>query len=163
MLPPVRLWLPLLVVTLGCGGGPKKVVEEPPPPPLGPEEIGPVPPELKHVETDAYSADIEAPPTAAVKEKVQATVIVRAKAGLEVSSSDDWRLVTKAPSDVNVTTPVLTKTSARLLKNSVTYLVTIVPLRAGVRHVTFKLGGSVCDEQFCDVVGDQLSWNLEVK
>jgi hypothetical protein len=148
----------------GCGGsGQKALTPEAPPRPLGPEEIGPVPAELKHVETDAYSADVEAPPTAAVKEKVQATIVVRAKPGLAMSMSDDWRLVTSAPSDVDVTTPVLTKTSARLLKNSVTYLVTVVPLRAGVRHVTFKLGGSVCDEQFCDVVGDLLSWNLEVK
>ena len=41
--------------------------------------------------------------------------------------------------------------------------VTIVPLRAGVRHVTFKLDGEMCNDEFCDVVGDLMSWNVEVR
>ena len=136
---------------------------EPPPRPLGPEELGPLTPEVKRVETDAYVADVEAPATAMVKEIVQARLTVKAKDGLLISTTDEWKLEVKAPSDVDVPTPVMTKTAALMQRDSITYTVTVVPLRAGVRQVTFKLGGSVCDDNFCDVVGDQLSWNLEVK
>ncbi len=165
---PLALALPfalaLASTVTACGGtvAPPTLPEEKPRD-LGPEEVGPVPPELRQVETDAYSIVVDAPASAAVKEKVQATVTVRAKPGLLISTTDEWKLETKAPQDVDVSTPVVDKTGATVLKDSVTYLITIVPLRAGVRHVTFKLGGSVCDDEFCDVVGDLMSWNLEVK
>jgi hypothetical protein len=136
---------------------------EPPPKPLGPEELGPLTPEVRHVETDAYVADLDAPPSAEVKQNVQAKLTVKAKEGLLISTTDEWKLEVKAPSDVDVPQPVFTKTSAITQRDSITYTVTVVPLRSGVRQVTFKLGGEVCDDNFCDVVGDQLSWNLEVK
>lgn len=164
-----RLALPISTVALvffgACGPSTAKPTPppEPPPRPLGPEELGPLTPEVKHVETDAYVADVEAPATAMVKESVLAKVTVKAKEGLLISSTDEWKLEVKAPSDVDVPTPLLTKAAALMQRDSITYNITIVPLRAGVRQVTFKLGGQVCDENFCDVVGDQLSWNLEVK
>jgi hypothetical protein len=138
-------------------------IPEEPPKPLGPEELGPLTAEVRHVETDTYIADVEAPPSAAVRQNVLAKLVVKTKPGLLISAPEDWKLEVKAPSDVDVTAPMLTKTTALTQKDTITYTVTIVPLRAGVRQVTFKLGGSVCDESFCDVVGDQLSWNLEVK
>jgi hypothetical protein len=136
---------------------------DPPPKPLGPEELGPLTPEVRHVETDAYVADLEAPPSAAVKENVQAKITVKAKEGLLISTTDEWKLEVKAPSDVDVPQPVMTKIGALVQRDSITYTISVVPLRSGVRQVTFKLGGEVCDDNFCDVVGDQLSWNLEVK
>lgn len=164
-----RLALPLstvaLLVSTACGPGAAKPTPppEPPPRPLGPEELGPLTPEVRHVETDAYVADLDAPATAAVKESVVATLTVKAKEGLLISTTDEWKLEVKAPSDVDVPTPTLTRAAALLSPGAITYNVTVVPLRAGVRQVTFKLGGEVCDAEFCDVVGDQLTWNLEVK
>lgn len=154
-----------LLFSTACGPGQAKPTPppDPPPKPLGPEELGPLTPEVRHVETDAYVADLEAPATAAVKENVLAKVTIKAKEGLLISTNDEWKLEVKAPSDVDVPTPTFTKTAALMQRDSITYSVTVIPLRAGVRQVTFKLGGEVCDESFCDVVGDQLSWNLEVK
>lgn len=146
-----------------CGPSQKPTLPPEPPRDLGPEDVGPVPAELRHAESDAYTVDLEAPPSASVKQKVQATIIVKTKPGLLISPTDPWTLETSAPQDVDVPTPILHKTSATVLKDSVRYTVTIIPLRAGVRHITFKLGGSVCDAEFCDVVGDLMSWNLEVK
>lgn len=154
----------LVLALAACGSGAKKpTTPEEPPRDLGPEQIGPVPAETRHVETDAYSVDVEAPNSATIKEKVSATVVVRAKQGLIVAMGDPWTLETKVPQDMDVATPVIDRQGATLLQNSVTYNVTVVPLRAGVRHITFKLAGSVCDADFCDVVGDLMSWNLEVK
>jgi hypothetical protein len=130
---------------------------------LGPEEIGPVPPELRQVETDAYVAQVEAPPTATVKLPASARVQVKAKPGLLISTTDEWTLEVGAANDVDVTTPVLSRQAALVAPDSITYEVSIVPLRAGVRHITFKLNGQVCDQNFCDVVGDELSWNVEVR
>jgi hypothetical protein len=165
--PGLALAVSTLTLLLSAGCGPPATIPtpppEPPPRPLGPEELGPLTPEVRRVETDAYIADVDAPPTATVKQTVQARVTVKAKDGLLVSTTDDWKLEVKAPSDVDVATPVLSKAAALMQRDSITYNVTVVPLRAGVRQVTFKLGGSVCDDNFCDVVGDQLSWNLEVK
>jgi hypothetical protein len=154
-----------LVVLTACGAPAAKPTPppEPPPRPLGPEELGPLTPEVRHVETDAYVATLDAPQSAAAKETVLATVTVKAKEGLLISTTDEWKLEVKAPSDVDVPVPVINQTTAIMQRDSITYSVTIVPLRPGVRQVTFKLAGMVCDESFCDVVGDQLSWNLEVK
>ena len=153
-----------LTTLLACGPGPQKpTLPEEKPRDLGPEEVGPVPPEVRHMETDAYTVDVEAPATAMVKQKVQATVLVKAKPGLVVSPPDEWKMETKVPQDIDVVAEAADRKNATILKDSVTYLITIVPLRAGVRHVTFKLDGQVCDDQFCDVVGDLMSWNLEVK
>lgn len=154
----------LIALLAACGGG-QQAAKPPEPPPriLGPEELGPVPPEVRHVETDAYTADVEAPPTATVKAPVVARIQVKAKQGLWISTSDEWKLDVKAAQDVDVSTPALSRATAQVAKDSITYQVTLVPLRAGVRHVTFKLDGSVCDDQFCDVVGDLMSWNVEVR
>lgn len=159
--------LPVVALALAaCGSGPKTpTLPEEKPRELGPEEIGPVPPEVRHAETDAYTVDVDGPPTALVKQQVQAMVTVRAKPGLFISTAEEWKLEAKAPSDVDVLPPVKSPTPAavKTAVSSITYLVTVVPLRAGVRHITFKLMGSVCDDNFCDVVGDLVSWNLEVK
>ena len=153
----------LLAILAACGSKPPPKVVEPPTRPLGPEEIGPVPPEQRHVDAETYTVDVDAPPFASVKEKVQAKVIVKAKTGMAISATDEWKMITKAANDMDVTSPILTRATALVLPDTITYVVEVVPLRAGVRHVTFKLDGSVCDEQFCDVVGDQVSWNLEVR
>jgi hypothetical protein len=155
----------LLLVIAGWACGPAQkapVVVEPPPRDLGPEELGPVPPEVRFVETDAYSVNVEAPPSAAVKQPVQARVTVRAKDGLSIQA-DEFKLEASAPRDVDVQAPLVEGAGKMVIKDTISYLVTIVPLRAGVRQITFKLGGQVCDESFCDVVGDLVSWNVEVR
>lgn len=163
----MRIWLPLFIVALASACGPAAVKPtpppEPPPKPLGPEEIGPLTAEVRHVETDAYIADIEAPPSGSVKQPVVAKLVIKAKPGLLISAPDEWKIEVKAPSDVEVAAPALVPVVGVPQRDTMTYTVSVVPLRAGVRQVTFKLGGTVCDESFCDVVGDQLSWNLEVK
>jgi hypothetical protein len=153
------------LLALSACGSPAKppTLPEEKPRELGPEELGPVPPELRSVETDAYSVEVNGPPSAAVKERVQATVTVRAKEGLFVSTTDEWRLEARVPGDVDVLSPVLDRTTATIMNDSVTYQVTLMPLRAGIRHIAFKLAGAVCDDDFCDVVGDLVSWNLEVR
>src|SRR6185295_6484091 len=104
---PMRAALLVALIAAACGPSQKApVVVAPPPRDLGPEELGPVPPELRHVETDAYSVEIEAPPSATVKERVQAKVLVKAKPGLAIST-DEWKLSTAAPRDVDVEQPVL--------------------------------------------------------
>jgi hypothetical protein len=154
----------LFAALFACGSTPKPVVTpEEPVRDLGPEDIGPVPPEVRNAETDAYMVRVDGPDTAAVKQQVKATITVRAKPGLVISTIDEWKLEAGAPRDVDVLAPVLDRTAAALVKDTVTYIVTVVPHRAGVRHITFKLTGSVCDDEFCDVVGDLVSWNLEVR
>jgi hypothetical protein len=159
------VWIALCFLSLGaCGSAPKVVAPpEPPPREFGPEDIGPVPPEQKRVETDAYSVEVEAPPIALVNSKVQAQVIIRAKPGLWISDADEWKVEAGGPSDVDVEAPVRAVTPGPPVRDVATYTVTVVPLRAGVRHITFKLQGTVCDDDFCDVVGDLMSWNLEVR
>jgi hypothetical protein len=165
----VRISLVVVMVAVAAGcGSPPKVAPPPEPPPriLGPEELGPVPPELRHVETDAYTADVEAPAQGTVKAPLTARIQIKAKPGLWVVPDDQWKLEVKAPQDVDVNAPVvanLTPGAPTGNKDAIVYEVTIVPLRAGVRHVTFKLDGSVCDNNFCDVVGDLMSWNVEVR
>ena len=156
--------LPLIALLAACGPPPKApTVVEPPPRDLGPEELGPVPPELRFVETDAYVVNIDAPPLATVKQPVQARVVVKAKEGLAIDSND-FKIEASAPRDVDVQAPIVEPPKTPMVvKDTITYLVTVVPLRAGVRQITFKLGGQVCDDSFCDVVGDLMSWNIEVR
>jgi hypothetical protein len=164
--------VPALLLLAACGAGPQPpTLPEEKPRDLGPEDIGPVPPEQRSVDTDAYSVQVEGPSSAAVRAKVRATVTVRAKEGLFVSGPDEWKIETRGPSDVDISPPVVAGLAAasavppgdQAQRTSMTYTVTVVPLRAGIRHISFKLDGSVCDESFCDVVGDQVSWNLEVR
>ena len=155
-----------LVSTLaGCGGAEKPPTPPPEPPPrdLGPIEVGPVAPELKHVDTETYTIDVEGPPGGKVKEKVVATVTVRTKGDLSLQNPTSWTLETKVPGDVDVTQPVMAPLPPALTKTTVKYQVTVVPLRAGTKHVAFHVGGSVCDPDFCDVVAEQVSFNLDVK
>ena len=157
--------LPFIAFLIASCGPPQKapVVVEPPPRDLGPEELGPIPPELRFVETDAYVVNIDGPPSATVKQPVQARVVVKAKDGLAIVPND-FKLEASAAQDVDIQAPVLEPPATPVARqDTLTYLVTVVPLRAGVRQITFKLGGQVCDESFCDVVGDLMSWNVEVR
>src|SRR5262249_46272414 len=82
---PLGTRLPLVLLTHGgaCSGSEKKVVvEKPPPRDLGPIEIGPPAPEQRHLDTETYSIDLEAPPVAAVNDKVVATVTLKTKGDL---------------------------------------------------------------------------------
>ena len=154
--------LAVVAFLAACGPAQKApVVVEPPPRDLGPEELGPVPPEVRFVETDAYTVNVEAPPEATVRVPIQARVVVKAKEGLAVAT-DEFKLEANAPGDVDVQAPLVESRKVPV-KDTITYLVTVVPLRAGVRQITFKLAGQVCDDQFCDVVGDLVSWNVEVR
>ena len=158
--------LPLTLLLIACGPAQKvPTVVEPPPRDLGPEQLGPIPPEIRFVETDAYVVNVEGPQAATVKQPVQARIVIKAKDGLAIVPYD-FKVEATAAQDVDVQAPVVEPTpgvqpAAR--QDTITYLVTVVPLRAGVRQITFKLGGQVCDESFCDVVGDLMSWNVEVR
>jgi hypothetical protein len=159
--------LPLIALLAACGPAQTvPTVVEPPPRDLGPEQLGPIPPEVRSVETDAYLVNVEGPTSAMVKQPVQARVVIKAKDGLAIVPND-FKIEATAAQDVDVQTPVVEPTPAPPTPTSrmdtLTYLVTVVPLRPGVRQITFKLGGQVCDESFCDVVGDLVSWNVEVR
>jgi hypothetical protein len=169
---PKRLRLTTVIAAFGgglsliaaCSGGAKKpVVVEPPPRDLGPIELGPVAPEQRHVDTETYSIEVDGPPVAAVKEKVVATVTLRTKGDLVVQNVAQWRIEPKGPRDVDLGAPVLTPLQPAFAQNTVRLQVNVVPLRAGVKHIAFNLGGSVCNPDFCDVVADEVSFNLDVK
>ena len=159
-----RLTLIVLSLTVACGGAEKKpVVVEPPPRDLGPIEVGPVPPEQRHLDTETYSIDLQAAPVAAVKEKVVATVTLKTKGDLVVQGVNEWNIEPKGPRDVDFSTPVVAPLQPPLEKNTVEVQVSIVPLRVGVKHISFRIAGTVCNPDFCDVVADQVSFNLDVK
>src|SRR5687768_8661137 len=99
--------LAVALLLVACGPAQKAaVVIEPPPRDLGPEELGPVPPEVRFVETDAYVVNVEAPPSAMVKQPVQARVVVKAKEGLAIATNE-FKLEASAPRDVDVQAPVI--------------------------------------------------------
>src|SRR5262245_58468089 len=125
--------LPLIALLVAaCGSAPKPpTVVEPPPRDLGPEELGPLPPEVRTVETDAYTVNVEGPPSAMVKQPVQARVVIKAKTGLAIVPND-FKIETSAAQDVDVQEPVLEPTATPVVrKDTLTYLVTVVPLRPG--------------------------------
>lgn len=154
-----------LSILAACGGAEKgpTLPPEPPPRDLGPIEIGPIAPELKHVDTETYTIDVEGPPSANVKDKVLATITVKAKGDLALQNLPTWTLDPHGPRDVDFTPVVVAPIPPLLAKTTVKYTVTVVPLRAGTKHLAFHVGGSVCDADFCDVVAEQVSFNLDVK
>ncbi len=155
----------LLLVLAACGGAAKgpTLPPEPPPRDLGPIEIGPVAPEARHIDAETYSVDIEGPTAARVKDRVVATITVKTKGDLVLQNLPTWKLEPVGPRDVDFLQPQAAPIPPLQAKTEVKYLVTIVPLRAGVKHLAFKVGGSVCDADFCDVVAEQVSFNLDVK
>jgi hypothetical protein len=161
----MRTRVPLLVLAVAaCGGGAKKaVIVEPPPRDLGPLDVGPVLPEQRHIDTETYAIDVDGPPVAAVKDKVVATVTLRTKGDLVVQDPKTWRVEPKGPRDVDFVPPVMTPLAPNMAQRIVEIKVTVVPLRGGTKHLAFRVGGSVCNPDFCDVVADQVSFNLDVK
>ncbi len=159
-----RLALVVLSFATACGG-PEKVttIVEPPPRDLGPLEVGPVAPEQRHLDAESYTIDVEGPPTAPVKGKVVATVTLKTKGDLAIQNLKDWRIEPKGPRDVDFSAPIIAPLKPPLDKNTVQVQVSVVPLRGGVKHLAFRLGGTVCNSDFCDVVADQVSFNLDVK
>ncbi len=153
----------ILFVLASCGGAKKPVVVEPPPRDLGPIEMGPVAPEQRHLDAETYSIDLDAPPVAAVKEKVVATVTLKTKGDLLVQNLRGWVVEPTGPRDVDIGRPVFATLQPALAQSTVQVQVVVVPLRGGVKHLAFKVGGSVCDPDFCDVVAEQVSFNLDVK
>src|SRR5262245_7790335 len=104
----MRTRLLLLPLVAACSGSPPKpTVVEPPPRDLGPEELGPVGPERRHLDTEPYSIDVEGGPVAAVKEKVVATVTLKTKGDLVIQNVADWKIEPKGPRDVDFLTPVI--------------------------------------------------------
>ena len=161
----MRSPLLLLGILSACSGASKgpTLPPEPPPRDLGPIEIGPIAPELRHVDTETYTIDVEGPPTANVKDRVLATITVKAKGDLALQNLPTWKLEPHGPRDVDFTPAVVAPIPPLLVKTTVKYQVTVVPLRAGTKHLAFQVGGSVCDADFCDVVAEQVSFNLDVK
>jgi hypothetical protein len=156
--------LPILAALAACGGGAKKVVvTETPPRDLGPVDVGPVLPELRHLETETYAIDVDGPPVAAVKDKVVATVTLRTKGDLVVQDAKTWHVEPRGPRDVDFVAPVMTPLAPNMAQRILEVKVTVVPLRGGTKHLAFRVGGSVCNPDFCDVVADQVSFNLDVK
>jgi hypothetical protein len=157
--------LSLISTLAGCGGAEVAPTAPPEPPPrdLGPIEVGPVAPGRRHVDTETDTIDVEGPPSGKVKEKIVATVTVKTKGDLSLQNPATWKLEAKGPKDVDITGPVVAPLPPALTKTTVKYQVTVVPLRAGTKHVGFNVGGSVCDADFCDVVAEQVSFNLDVK
>jgi hypothetical protein len=153
------------MIVLACGGAEVTPTPTPEPPPrdLGPVEVGPVAPELRHVDTETYTIDVEGPPSGKVKEKIVATITVKTKGDLALQNPTSWKLEAKGPGDVDITQPVMATLPPAVTKTTVKYQVTVVALRAGTKHVGFNVGGSVCDADFCDVVAEQVSFNLDVK
>jgi hypothetical protein len=165
----MRPWfLCALVCSAACGSGQKEVkADDTPTRDLGPIEIGPVPPEQRKVDSETYAIELDGAPSATVKQKVVATVTVRAKGDLYIQNVKDWTLEPTGPRDTDVTNPVLAPISAQPqtqpVQTVVQYKFTVVPLRVGTKHVTLRIGGQVCNHDFCDVVSDQVSFNLDVK
>ena len=94
---------------------------EPPPRDLGPIEIGPIAPELKHVDTETYTIDVEGPLTAKVKDKVLATITVKAKGDLALQNLPTWTLEPHGPRDVDFTPAVVAPIPPLLAKTTVKY------------------------------------------
>lgn len=131
---------------------------------MGPIEVGPVAPEVRHVETESYAIDLTGPPAvAATKEKIVVTVTFVTKGTLTLPPIKEWQIDTNVPLDVEVTAPVPMLVPPTRLKNTLQLQLNLIPLRAGLKHIAVHFAGQVCDADFCDVVTDEVSFNLDVK
>jgi hypothetical protein len=154
----------VLILASACGGASAPAAPPAEPPrDLGPADIGPVPPEIRHIDAETYTIDVEAPPGAKVRDRVVVGVTIKTKGDLVLQNPSAWKLEPKGPKDVDLLPVVASPVAPLVVKTMIKYEVPIIPLRSGIKHFAFHVGGSVCDNDFCDVVADQVSFNLDVK
>ena len=90
-------------------------------------------------------------------------VTIRTKGDLVLQDTAKWKVEPTGPRDCDFTPGTFPALPPGLVNTVYKIEVTVVPLRAGTKHVAFSVGGSVCDAEFCDVVAEQVSLNLDVK